>query len=321
MWWGLFGRVSKRIAPLEYMCYDCLIGWETTLTHIFLKNEDDRLETRSSGVWAKEKLSILHRCISMFTTSMRKKPWAALNYIDLEAGPGKNRVKESGDVFLGSPLIALTTEYAFDNYFFVEKKLENLNSLERRVGSSPHSSRVRLYNDDCNEVIGTIVREIKDIERRSSQDKWSCLNLVFIDPEGLEIHWRTIKELATKTRSDLVVNFSTSTITRMIKILSDSPKETAIDEFFGTREWRQEYELLTNPREGAAVRRSLLDYYCDRLSALSYVTTGPTGEHIILNSKNRQLYTLICASKNPLGVDFFEIAAAKFKQTGLPGFH
>ena len=293
---------------------------ESILAHKYLESDIDGLKTRPSGDWAKEKLGILQRFVSMFTTSMRQSPWAALNYIDLEAGPGKNRVKESDDVFLGSPLIALTTKYAFDNYFFVEKNQENFESLERRVRSSHLHDRIELYNDDCNAVIRNIVGKIDEIETRSSHEKWQCLNLVFIDPQGLEIHWSTIKELATKTRSDVVINFSTSTITRTIRDLSNSPKETAIDEFFGTRKWRQVYELLNNPREGAAVRRSLLDFYCDRLSALSYTTTGPTGEHIILNSKNRQLYTLICASKNTLGVDFFEKAAAKFKQSGLPGF-
>lgn len=287
---------------------------------MYLESEKDDQVIRTSGEWAKEKLSILQRFISMFTTSMRNRKWAALNYIDLEAGPGKNRVKDSNDVFLGSPLIALTTRYTFDNYFFVEKNPENFASLERRVRSSPLHSRVALYNDDCNAVIGHIVDTINEVETRSSLEKWQCLNLVFIDPQGLEFHWNTIKELATKTRSDVVMNFSTSTITRIIRDLSNSPNETAIDEFFGTREWRHVYELLNNPREGAAVRRSLLDFYCDRLRALSYTTTGPTGEHIILNSKNRQLYTLICASKHPLGVDFFEKAAAKFKQSGLPGF-
>ena len=287
---------------------------------MYLEVKDDGLETRPSGDWAKEKLSILQRFISMFTTSMRSKKWSALNYIDLEAGPGKNRVRDTDDVFLGSPLIALTTRYPFDNYFFVEENQENFESLERRVRASPLHDRVELYNDDCNVVIGKIVGKIKEIESRSSQDRWQCLNLVFIDPQGLEIHWDTIKALATETRSDVVMNFSTSTITRTIRNLSNSLKETAIDEFFGTREWREVYELMNNQREGAAVRRSLLDFYCERLSGLSYTTTGPTGEHIILNSKNRQLYTLICASRNPLGVEFFEKAAAKFKQSGLPGF-
>lgn len=251
---------------------------------------------------------------------MRKQPWAALNYIDLEAGPGKNRVKENDAVFLGSPLIALTTEYAFDNYFFVEEKRENFESLQRRAQASPHFARVKPYNDDCNIVIERIVREIVAIERRSSLDSWQCLNLAFIDPEGLEIHWSTVEQLGKQTRSDLIINFSTSAIIRNIRQWSQSPSATPLDSFMGTREWRQTYGQLPNPRDGTAIRRSLLDFYAKRLNGIGYRTTGPTGEHIVLNSKNRQLYSLICASKDKLGVEFFEKAAAKFKQAGLPGF-
>ena len=149
---------------------------------MYLKSEEDGLATRLSGDWAKEKLGILQRFIAMFTTSMRNRQWAALNYIDLEAGPGKNRDRDSDDVFFGSPLIALTTRHVFDNYFFVEKNRENFESLERRVRSSPYINRVELYNDDCNAVIKNIVSKIEEIERRSSRDKWECLNLVFIDP-------------------------------------------------------------------------------------------------------------------------------------------
>lgn len=287
---------------------------------MYLESKGDGLATRPSGDWAKEKLSILRRCVSMFTTAMRNKRWAALNYIDLEAGPGKNSVGDGDDVFLGSPLIALNTTYKFDNYYFVEKDKNSFESLRRRVQTSSHFDRVKLFNGDCNIVIKSIVRDIHAIEGHSGPDGWPCLNLAFVDPEGLEIHWDTIALLGRETRSDLIINFSTSAIIRNIRMWSQSPGATPLDTFLGTREWCQTYAQLPNPRDGTAVRRSLLDFYAKRLGGIGYHTTGPDGEHIILNSKNRQLYSLICASKGKLGVNFFEKAAAKFKQSGLPGF-
>ncbi len=286
----------------------------------YLSSEEDGLEMRPSGKYAKEKLDILKRFLYMFTTSMRKKSWTALNYIDLEAGPGKNRLRETNEIVLGSPLLALTTEHPFDNYFFVEKKGENFESLQIRANESPLAGRIKMYHGDCNMEINNIVRDIKLIDSRSKADSWGSLNLVFIDPQGLEVNWETIEVLARQTRSDLIINFSTSGITRNIKEQSQSSNETKIDRFFGTREWRQIYEQLPNRLNYTEVRRKMLDFYSKRLSELSYLTTLPNGEYIVLNSKNRQLYSLICASKNPLGVDFFAEAAAKFKQAGLPGF-
>ena len=106
----------------------------------YLRNEDDNLIMRESRDYVKDKLTILQHSVSMFTTSMRNKNWTAINYIDLLAGPGKNRLSESGEIMLGSPLLALETKYKFDNYFFVEKNEKNFKSLDKRLHTSP------LYN-------------------------------------------------------------------------------------------------------------------------------------------------------------------------------
>jgi len=291
---------------------------DKALSDKYLRNEDDGLKTRKSQDYAKDKLTILQRSISMFTTSMRNKEWAAINYLDLLAGPGKNRLGESGEVILGSPLLALETRFPFDNYFFVESGRQEFADLEKRVRSSPLYNCIRMYNEDCNDAIRKIITEIDRIDKNSTRGRKS-LNLAFIDPEGLEIHWKTIEILGERTRSDLIINFSTSGITRNIRQLSKLTKETAMDKFFGTREWQQHYENLSR-KESTMVRRVLLNLYAERLNNLSYLTTPPGGEHIILNSKNRQLYSLICASKHPLGIQFWKEAIRELNQPKLPGF-
>lgn len=74
---------------------------------------------RPSGRWAIEKLDYVARYINVFETSMRNK-WSVRYYVDLMAGPGKNRLKETGQIILGSPLLALTTTYPFTDYFFAD---------------------------------------------------------------------------------------------------------------------------------------------------------------------------------------------------------
>lgn len=291
---------------------------DLTLTHIYLTNEADGLMTRESGEYAKEKLDILVRFMQMFTAAMKNRPWAALNYIDLLAGPGKNEIRGTREIVLGSPLLAL--RYQFDNYFFVEKGAENFESLEARVLASPRSELVRQYNADCNFIVGDIVKEILAIERFATNRSWRSLNLIFADPEGFELQWPAISMLGRESRSDLIVNFSTSGITRNIREAFKSAKETAIDRFLGSRDWRETYARLPNRGDGTIVRRFVLDFYAERLSQLGYITTAPNGEYIVLNSTNRQLYSLFCASKHPLGIEFFDEAAKKFKQSGLPGF-
>ena len=272
---------------------------------------------RKSQDYAKQKLDILLRFINMFTISMKNKSWATLNYVDLLAGSGKNVIEKSKEVVLGSPLLAL--DYPFDNFYFVEEDGENFASLDKRVSACPRSQSVRRFHGDCNVEIHRIVDEIRKIDSRAANGSWQSLNLVFADPEGLELHWETIATLGQETRSDLIINFSTSGITRNIRAAFNSQKEHAIDRFLGSRDWRGPYSELSNPGEGTVVRRFILDHYAKQLHELGYRTTAPNGEYIVLNSTNRQLYSLFCASKSDLGVKFFSEAAEKFRSPQLPG--
>ncbi|MBN1876921.1 MAG: three-Cys-motif partner protein TcmP [Anaerolineae bacterium] len=79
----------------------------------YLDAQDDGLLMRPMKDWAAEKLDYLERYLNIFTTSMRNQRWRALNYIDLFAGPGKCQHEASSDVYLGSPLLALTTKKSF----------------------------------------------------------------------------------------------------------------------------------------------------------------------------------------------------------------
>lgn len=96
--------------------------------YTYLKKTEDGLPMRQTGRCAAVKLDYLRRYIDVFETSMRKK-WSFRNYIGLLAGPGKNLVEETGEVMLGSPLLALTTQYPFTGYYFVEQEEENARAL------------------------------------------------------------------------------------------------------------------------------------------------------------------------------------------------
>lgn len=64
--------------------------------------DDDGLLMRESGEWIKRKHHFLDRYCNMFTQSMKGK-WHRL-YIDVMAGPGRCRIKSSGEICPGSPL-------------------------------------------------------------------------------------------------------------------------------------------------------------------------------------------------------------------------
>lgn len=285
------------------------------MTHIYLDNLDDGLPTRDSQDYAKDKLTILNGYMARFTTAMKDKNWRALNYIDLQAGPGKNQFSPSGDTMLGSPLLALTTRFPFDNLFLVEMGAVEYEALEKRVGASDRDASVKRYNEDCNVAVDAIVQHIMQLDAKYIDGIWPCLNLAFLDPEGLEVEWKTVEKLAKQSRMDLIINFSTSGITRNARLSAGRKDETIHDRFFGTREWRTVYDQARN-RDSSVVRRMLIDFYLGRLNNMGYVETKRE-EKEFKNQRNVQIYTMIFASKNDLGIKFWNDAVQKVIQPKL----
>lgn len=287
----------------------------STLIHQYLRNEADELPTRDSQDYAKDKLTILNGYMARYTTAMKDKPWRALNYVDLQAGPGKNSFSPSGHTLLGSPLLALTTRYPFTNLYLVEMGTPEYGALKTRVSASDHAASVKLFNEDCNGAVNRIVEQIRTIDKKCIQGKWPCLNLAFLDPEGLEVAWRTVEQLASLERMDLIINFSTSGITRNAGLAAANEDDTTVDRFFGTREWRTAYEAIRN-QDSSVVRRTLIDFYLSRLNDMGYVNTERQ-EKEFRNQNNVQVYTLIFASKNDLGINFWNGAIQEVRQPPL----
>ena len=268
----------------------------------YLKPEDDRLPMREAGVWARRKLDYLARYIAVFEASMRGK-WQVRNYVDLLAGPGKNRIRGTATVLLGSPLLALTTQYPFTGYYFVEFGRRNAEALRQRCHAWADPARIHIHPGDCNLLVDRIVAELKHDGGRS-------LNLAFLDPEGLELHWATVAKLASVRRMDLILNYPQNALTRNIRQAFLSTVETAVDRFFGDRGWRVIYDEWQRTRR-FPIHRRLIDWYKSRLGALGYqdVRGGDEigDEPLMRNARRRApLYRLLFASKHPLGAKFWD---------------
>src|SRR5438552_14902875 len=77
----------------------------------------DGLPARKSGEWAKRKLHFLRNYCGITTVAMRKK-WR-LRYLDVMAGSGRCKIKETGEEFPGSPFVAL--DYDLLYFLFIEE--------------------------------------------------------------------------------------------------------------------------------------------------------------------------------------------------------
>jgi len=278
----------------------------------FLLEEDDGLPVRDSQPYALYKLKALTNYASITNQAMHKKLWRRRYYIDLQAGPGKNSI--GSNIYLGSPLIALTTTPGFTDYRFNEFDPNLANALRERVSASPYQEMVQISEGDANEIVVGVCDEIDSVDRdKSYGDRWSSLNLAFLDPEGLELEWRTVERLAQVRKMDLIINFSTSGLLRNM----GAENWDIIDRFFGTTAWRKH---ISATQTSTDKRRNLIDFYRSNLEKFGYyIEIDPDANLDIAfkNSRNVQVYSLIFASKDKLGDKFWKVASKNPTQPKL----
>ena len=273
-------------------------------TSPYLQPTADGLQTRESGAWVAQKLDYLRRYIDVFETSMRNK-WPTRAYIDLFSGPGKCQDRDTGQIYLGSPLVALTARYPFTDYYFIDNDQSAMSALKQRCSSSPTHSRLHFIVADANTIASSLVEGIQSI---------SSLNLAFLDPEGLELAWSTVATLASLGRLDLILHYPQMGLTRYMPAAFGLRGNTQVDKFFGDEQWRSIYESHARGEE-SFLHRQLMDHYKARLASLGYVEIlrdDEAGlEPAMVNEKGVPLYRLLFASKHPVGVDFWRKITGK----------
>jgi len=161
------------------------------------------------------KLIAVHYYAQIFSKivrSQKEKGWTdGAVYVDLFAGTGLVRLKDSGpgDFMPGSPVCAASADPPFDYVVCVESKKENCVVLEERLSEILPEGRFAVIRGDCNQKISEVISLIR--ERFSKP-----ILLTFVDPEGLEIKFSTLRELGGAfSKCDFVVNVNSSGVKRV----------------------------------------------------------------------------------------------------------
>lgn len=268
-----------------------------------LETNDDGLPMREKGgKWTYNKLYFLNAYFGRFIVSMRNRQWKAINYIDLFAGPGKNKLPD-GRIILGSPLLALSQKRSFDHYYFSDIDPSNISVLKQRCAQYSMPGRISSFPDDANRIVDRVVYEIKQTQGVYTKGDWPCLNLAFLDPEGMELHWETVAKLAS-LRTDMIIYYPQMGITRDAPAQIQENNPTSIDEFFGDTTWREIYQRHQNGEE-SFLHRALLDLYKQKFSGFGYKVEEPISEPVFKNKRDAPLYRLLFVSKHELGNKFW----------------
>ncbi len=221
------------------------------------------------------------------------KKWSGLTFVDLFAGPGRCLIEKTEVEEDGSPLIAL--QYAFSKYIFVEESSDLMNALKARCSKSPKKDSIVFIPGDSNRSIQNVVKQMPA----------GNLNLAFIDPTDIDIHFEAIKILSKHVNGvDLLMNIQYGMdIKRNFKIYRGQGEISKLARFMGT-----DFDLskLKDPRD-------VIREYKLRIGGLGYQTVE-FRDITIRNTNNAQMYFLLFASKNPTGLKFWKEITKKDDQ-------
>lgn len=154
-----------------------------------IRVEDDGLFIPEVRQWSLEKYKLVGSYCDIFTTGMKNK-WSQLAYIDLFAGAGYARIKETKSIYRSSALIAMSLPTPFTKYILCEQDEERFNSLEQRVKRDFSHLNTTLILGDSNENIQDIINAIPEFGKGNT-----LLPFCFVDPYSLNLNFETIRRL------------------------------------------------------------------------------------------------------------------------------
>jgi three-Cys-motif partner protein len=254
--------------------------------------EDDGLHTPEVREWAERKYRLIDYYADMFATSMKDK-WRYRVYIDLFAGAGRAKIKESQRIVPTSALLALEVRDPFDRYIFCDLNPECMSALEARVARSHGSRDVRCLKGDANQLVDQVLQHAPSARKGAG-----VLSFCVLDPFNLSnLNFKTIERLATIFVDFLVLIPSYMDANRNERVYAASENNT-LAEFLGNDDWRKEWAAARSEFGTFVVHQ-----FGRSMKRLDFIYEGPGEEvTVTLPEKNVKLYHLAFYSRSQLAM-------------------
>ncbi len=276
-----------------------------------LQPVEDNLICPDVGGWAEDK----HRLVSLYSTlfsSGMKEKWDQRVYVELYAGAGYARIRETSKLIAGSPLRALMLKDPFDKYVFCEEAAEKLTALKTRAERHAPGAKVGYVEGDCNLRVDGIIESIPTASKENT-----VLTLCFADPFDIGLRFQTIRELANARYVDFLMTLALGMDAN--RNYEHYVKEDAskIDEFLGSNSWRQRWAAAQ--WDAVKFTRFLADEFSKSMAALGYIPPPfYTMKEVRSFEKNLPLYHLALFSRNERAYKFWdEVAKYSTDQRGF----
>lgn len=284
------------------------------------KGRTSRKAHEFGGDWTTKKLDAIAQYLTSYTTALKNQPFSTL-YIDAFAGTGYRSMREGGKkgetellfpelaepapqaLLDGSARLALKAEPRFAHYIFIDRDPQHCAELEQlKREFAPLADAVTVMLGDANEKILEICR---NTDWRTSRA------VLFLDPYGMQVDWKTIQSIAATRAIDMWLLFPLGVgVNRLLKKSGDIPESwrARITAILGTGEWEQAFYRVERSRtlfgsdEEHVVKASMETigkYFNARLKPIFAAVAEEPG--VLRNSKDSPLYLLCFAAANPKG--------------------
>lgn len=261
--------------------------------------DDDGLPAPEVGSWALEKYRRVWYYDQIFSTGM-KNEWDQLVYVDLYAGPGHARIRDTDTMVPGSPLLALMVDDPFTKYVFCEREQELLRALRIRVERLAPEADVDFVQGDVNEVVAQVEGALPPFGRNNTQ-----LSFCFVDPFSVDLNFETIRRLGERRNMDFLILLALGMdANRNLNLYLDQNQDR-IDRFLGDPNWREKWKEAES--RGHRFIYFLASRYIDAMESIGYLPTSPGKMYQVRSdTRNLGLYYLAFFSKHERGHEFLE---------------
>lgn len=266
---------------------------------------DDGVIASEVGEWAKTKHDYLRRYLDISKAARKK--WlgpnkAGATFVDFFCGPGRARVRETGEWIDGSAIaawkISLEGGAPFSEIYVGDLDDENRQGCVKRLRdlgapvielSGPAVEAVNLYVQMANPY---------------------GLHFAFVDPFNLgALDFRIIEKLSSLKRVDMLLHISKMDHQRNLE-QNTAEDGTAYDLF--APNWREHVDLH---RSQQTIRQEMIKYWHSLVSNLGIDV--PSDMKLITGSRNQHLYWLLLVAKHELALKFWKVAASPEQQGEL----
>jgi three-Cys-motif partner protein len=263
------------------------------------------------GNWTKIKIEILVEYAKAYLTIMKSRKYFKLLYFDGFAGSGEiTKVyddPEQGiydlDITIGAAvrIIQIEEPRAFDEYYFVEKMGRNFKQLEKCTKNAFPQKKIFTIQEDCNKKLLDLANYLRKPENKNYR------TLVYIDPCGMQVEWRSI-ECLRQLPIDMWVLVPTGMgVNRLLKTngkISDAwlekleiflglPREE-IEKYFYKKRNTLFPDITEIKKQEDAIEKSAR-LYRDRLKEVFEFVSKP---YELKNTSNSVMFHLFLASNN-----------------------